>query len=47
MHSIDTIYIDGAFVIPHGAEWFDLHNPATAQVIAASASPMRRTHAPP
>lgn len=33
MHSIETIYIDGAFVIPHGTEWFDLHNPATAQVI--------------
>jgi aldehyde dehydrogenase (NAD+) len=33
MHSIDTVYIDGAFVTPHGTEWFDLYNPATAQVI--------------
>jgi aldehyde dehydrogenase (NAD+) len=33
MHNIDTVYIDGAFVTPHGTEWFDLHNPATAQVI--------------
>ena len=33
MHNIDTVYIDGAFVKPHGTEWFDLHNPATAQVI--------------
>jgi aldehyde dehydrogenase (NAD+) len=31
--SIDTIYIDGAFVTPHGTEPFDLHNPATGQVI--------------
>ena len=27
------MYIDGQFVVPHGAEWFDLHNPATEQVI--------------
>ncbi len=33
MRVIDRIYIDGAFVEPHGEEWFDLHNPATAQVI--------------
>jgi aldehyde dehydrogenase (NAD+) len=33
MHLIDTIYIDGSFVTPHGTELFDLHNPATAQVI--------------
>ena len=33
MKSIDTIYIDGAFVTPHGTELFDLHNPATGQVI--------------
>jgi aldehyde dehydrogenase (NAD+) len=33
MHSIDIIYIDGAFVTPHGEERFDLFNPATAQVI--------------
>jgi len=30
---IDKIYIDGNFVTPHGTELFDLHNPATAQVI--------------
>src|ERR1700737_1431244 len=29
----DKIYIDGSFVTPHGTELFDLHNPATAQVI--------------
>jgi aldehyde dehydrogenase (NAD+) len=33
MKIIDTIYIDGAFVTPHGTEQFDLHNPATAEVI--------------
>ncbi|CAG9231963.1 3-succinoylsemialdehyde-pyridine dehydrogenase [Paraburkholderia sabiae] len=33
MHTIDTIYIDGAFVTPHGEEWFDLYNPATERVI--------------
>jgi aldehyde dehydrogenase (NAD+) len=33
MKTIDTIYIDGAFVVPHGTEIFDLHNPATAGVI--------------
>ncbi len=33
MRIIDRIYIDGAFVTPHGEELFDLHNPATAQVI--------------
>ncbi len=33
MHTIDRIYIDGAFVVPHGEEWYELHNPATAEVI--------------
>ncbi|CAG9250307.1 MULTISPECIES: aldehyde dehydrogenase family protein [Paraburkholderia] len=33
MHTIDTIYIDGAFVTPHGDEWFELFNPATERVI--------------
>jgi aldehyde dehydrogenase (NAD+) len=33
MTLIDRVYIDGAFVTPHGTELFDLHNPATAQVI--------------
>lgn len=33
MTLIDRIYIDGAFVTPHGTELFDLYNPATAQVI--------------
>ena len=33
MKIIDTIYIDGAFVTPQGTELFDLHNPATAEVI--------------
>jgi aldehyde dehydrogenase (NAD+) len=33
MRHIDKIYIDGSFVTPHGSELFDLHNPATAQVI--------------
>ncbi len=33
MRHIDTIYINGRFVTPHGTELFDLHNPATAQVI--------------
>ncbi|BCQ29776.1 aldehyde dehydrogenase family protein (plasmid) [Caballeronia sp. NK8] len=33
MQIIDRIYIDGAFVTPHGSELFDLFNPATEQVI--------------
>ncbi|CAB3755694.1 aldehyde dehydrogenase family protein [Paraburkholderia humisilvae] len=33
MQQIDRIYIDGAFVTPHGEEMFDLFNPATEQVI--------------
>ncbi|WP_423200086.1 MULTISPECIES: aldehyde dehydrogenase family protein [unclassified Cupriavidus] len=33
MHQIDQIYLDGAFVTPHGDEWFDLFNPATEQTI--------------
>lgn len=33
MHRIDRIYIDGAFVTPHGDERFDLFNPATEAVI--------------
>jgi aldehyde dehydrogenase (NAD+) len=33
MQYIDRIYIDGAFVTPHGEELFDLFNPATAQRI--------------
>ncbi|MBF5008232.1 aldehyde dehydrogenase family protein [Burkholderia pseudomultivorans] len=33
MERIEHIYIDGAFVTPHGRAWFDLHNPSTEQVI--------------
>ena len=33
MRTLDQIYIDGAFVTPHGKALFDLHNPATGQVI--------------
>jgi aldehyde dehydrogenase (NAD+) len=33
MRIIDKLYIDGAFVEPHGSEVFDLFNPATGQVI--------------
>lgn len=33
MHHIDRIYIDGAFVTPHGEELYELHNPATTGVI--------------
>jgi aldehyde dehydrogenase (NAD+) len=33
MKIIDQVYIDGAFVTPHGTELFDLYNPATAKVI--------------
>lgn len=33
MQRIEHIYIDGAFVTPHGQEWFDLHNPSTEEVI--------------
>ncbi|MBR0870419.1 aldehyde dehydrogenase family protein [Bradyrhizobium tropiciagri] len=33
MRTIEHIYIDGRFVAPHGRELFDLHNPATGEVI--------------
>ncbi len=33
MRRIDHIYVDGRFVEPHGSEMFDLHNPATGEVI--------------
>ena len=33
MKTIDTLYIDGAYTAPHGSEMFDLHNPATGEVI--------------
>jgi aldehyde dehydrogenase (NAD+) len=33
MRTIDTTYINGAFATAHGTELFDLHNPATAEVI--------------
>jgi aldehyde dehydrogenase (NAD+) len=33
MKMIGQVYIDGAFVTPHGTEMFDLYNPATEQVI--------------
>lgn len=30
---INKVYIDGEFVTPHGTELFDLHNPASGEVI--------------
>ena len=33
MQHIDQIYIDGAFVTPHGTERFELFNPSTGRVI--------------
>jgi aldehyde dehydrogenase (NAD+) len=33
MRTLEQIYIDGAFVTPHGDELFDLHNPASEAVI--------------
>jgi len=33
MNIIDQVYIDGAFVTPHGSDMFDLFNPASAEVI--------------
>ena len=33
MHDLNQIYIDGAFVTPHGEERFELFNPATEGVI--------------
>ena len=33
MRTIDTVYIDGQFVTPHGDELFDLFNPATEEKI--------------
>lgn len=35
MRNIDRIYIDGAFVTPHGSERFDLFNPATEEKIGS------------
>ena len=35
MISIDTLYIDGAFVTPHGTERFDLFNPATEEAFGS------------
>ncbi|TFW16860.1 aldehyde dehydrogenase family protein [Duganella callida] len=32
MHTIDTVYINGQFVTPHGTEMFELVNPTTGQV---------------
>lgn len=33
MKRIEHIYINGEFVVPHGQELFDLHNPSTEEVI--------------
>ncbi|MGE7139101.1 aldehyde dehydrogenase family protein [Luteibacter sp. NPDC031894] len=33
MHTIEHIYVDGAFAVPHGQERFELFNPATEDVI--------------
>src|ERR1700757_3385776 len=33
MKIIDHIYVNGAFVKPHGTELFEIRNPATEQVI--------------
>jgi aldehyde dehydrogenase (NAD+) len=33
MREIDTIYIDGRFITPHGQEWAPLFNPATEEQI--------------
>jgi aldehyde dehydrogenase (NAD+) len=33
MQTVDRVYINGAFVEPHGTELYDLFNPATAKVI--------------
>ncbi|WP_432219372.1 aldehyde dehydrogenase family protein [Pseudomonas kribbensis] len=33
MQRIEHIYINGEYVLPHGQEWFDLHNPSTEEVI--------------
>lgn len=33
MHDLNQIYVDGAFVTPHGEERFELFNPATEAVI--------------
>lgn len=33
MHQVDQIYIDGAFISPHGVEVADIHNPSTGEVI--------------
>jgi aldehyde dehydrogenase (NAD+) len=35
MHDIDQIYIDGAFVTPHGSQRFDLYDPSSAEIIGS------------
>jgi acyl-CoA reductase-like NAD-dependent aldehyde dehydrogenase len=47
MHTIEQIFINGEFVTPHGTEWFDLYNPATAQVIGRFVWRMRLTRSAP
>lgn len=47
MHTIEQIFINGEFVTPHGTEWFDLYNPATAQVMGQFAWRMRLTQRAP
>ena len=43
MQIIDRIYVDGAFVEPHGSELFDLFDPATCELIDAFVWPTRWT----
>ncbi|WP_035058468.1 aldehyde dehydrogenase family protein [Andreprevotia chitinilytica] len=33
MQRLEHIYINGEFIVPHGQEWFDLHNPSTEEII--------------
>ncbi|MET4084197.1 acyl-CoA reductase-like NAD-dependent aldehyde dehydrogenase [Pedobacter sp. UYP30] len=35
MKTIDKVYIDGAFVTPHGSELFNLINPTTNELIGS------------
>ena len=34
MHTVNTIFINGAFVTPHGTQQLELENPATGEVIS-------------
>lgn len=45
MHEVTTIYVDGAFVTPHGSERVMLHNPTSREFGAVRLGDRDDTHA--